>query len=327
MGRLRIASTLAVAGVATLVAAGCGAGSSGGGTAGANDTTLGFAMPDSSESFWVSMAYGVQDEARRQGVKLIVASAGGDANANQQISQIQDLVTRGVDALIVGATDGDAIKAVVDQAASKMPVIGASSPPNTQTLAASVFTDNPAMGKIEASCLGGALGGKGEVAMLVGPSGQVWADTRAKGFTDTLKREFPGMKVVATSRSADNTNAALRITEDWLQRFPKLAGIYSVTDDTGAGAVSAIKSAGRDVKVATSNYSPTAEHYLKDGSFVCTAAQQIVEQGREAVRVAVAALKKKPVKPAVFMPVTEVNRSNLAQVDLSRVRAPASFKP
>ena len=52
------------------------------------------------------MTYGVEDEARKAGVKVTKVNAGGDANASQQIAQIQDLIQKKVDAIIVGATNG-----------------------------------------------------------------------------------------------------------------------------------------------------------------------------------------------------------------------------
>jgi ABC-type sugar transport system substrate-binding protein len=308
----------------TAVAVGCGASSS------SKQTVIGFSMPDSSESFWVSMDYGVQQEAKKLGVKVITTSAGGDANANQQISQIQDLVQRGVKGLVVGATNADAVTPVVNQAiAQKIPVVGASSLPNSKKLTASVFTDNIGMGTIEAQCLGNAIGGKGNVAMLVGPSGQIWADLRAKGFNDTIKKQFPGIKVLASTRLADNRNAALTITQDWLQRFPTLNGLYSVTDDTGAGAVDAIQSAHRtgSIKVASSNFSPAARQLLQKGLFVCTAAQQIVTQGEQALLQAVNAAQKKPVKAVVVTPVVKLTKANVGQASYAKLQAPAGFVP
>ncbi len=61
--------------------------------------TIGFSVPSLTSSFWVSATYGVQKAAKEAGVELVVVDAGGDANAVQQISQIQDLVQRGVDAI------------------------------------------------------------------------------------------------------------------------------------------------------------------------------------------------------------------------------------
>ena len=193
--------------------------------AGAASTTIGFSMPDSSESFWTSMAYGVDDEAKKLGVTVVKVNAGGDANVNQQISQIQDLVQRHVNAIIVGATNGDAVRPAVEQAiAAKIPVVGLSSIPNTPKLASAVGADHYAMGKLQAQCLGKAIGGSGEVGMMAGPAGQSWADLRADGFRDTIKADFPKIKIVTESRLADNRNAALNTTEDWVQRFPDPQG-------------------------------------------------------------------------------------------------------
>jgi TMAO reductase system protein TorT len=335
MSRTGPKALLAVAGVMALVAAGCGSSpkSSGGSTSGSSgggSKTIGMSVPSLAESFWISMVYGVKDEAKKHGVNVVITSAGGDANANQQISQIQNLMQRKVDALIVGATNGDAVKPVVDQAAAqKIPVVGVSSTPNTDTLVSSVYTDNTGMGQIQADCLGKAMGGKGDVGVLGGPAGQSWADMRVKGFTDTLKKSYPNIKVVATSRLADNRNAALTTVQDWVQRFPQLKGIYSATDDIGSGAVDAMQSAHKlgQVKVTSSNFSPAAEQLLKNGSFSCVSAQKIVEQGRQSVLQALNAIQGKPVTKVVITPVLKLTKDNIASTDFGPIRAPKGFTP
>jgi ABC-type sugar transport system substrate-binding protein len=327
---------MVVAAVTALFAAGCGSSPSSSSSSSAGDggggatKTIGMSVPSLAESFWISMVYGVKDEAKKRGVKVIITSAGGDANANQQISQIQNLMQRKVSALIVGATDGDAVKPVVDQAAAqKIPVVGVSSTPNTDTLASSVYTDNAGMGQIQADCLGGAMGGKGQVGVLGGPAGQSWADMRLKGFTDTLAKKYPNVKVVAKSRLADNRNAALTTVQDWVQRFPQLTGIYSATDDVGSGAVDAMQAAHKlgEVKITSSNFSPAAEQLLKNGSFVCVSVQEIVEQGRQSVIQALNAIDGKPVKKTVITPVLKLTKANFASTDFGPIRAPKGFTP
>lgn len=296
----------------------------------AAETTVGISVPDLSASFWVSAVYGMDDEAKKLGVAVIKLNAGGDANSSQQIAQIQDLIQRKVAAIIVGATNGDAVKAVVEQAvAAGIPVVGISSPPSTDKLAAIVSADHYDMGKLQAECLSKAIGGKGEVAMMAGPAGQVWSDRRAAGFKETLARIAPEVKIVAESRQADNRNSALTVAEDWTQRFPDLAGIYAATDDMAAGIISAYKSAGAldKVKVSASNLSPTAQQLLKDGALVCTSIQQIVAQGRSAMDQAAAAAAGKPVEKSVVLPALLVTAENLDSVDLSSVVAPKGYRP
>jgi TMAO reductase system protein TorT len=319
--------TFAVATAVAIVTAVVGLASGG---AKAAALTIGFSMPDLSESFWTSMAYGVDDEAKKLGVTVVKVNAGGDSNVNQQISQIQDLVQRHVNAIIVGATDGDAIRPAVEQAiAAKIPVVGLSSIPNTPKLASAVGADHYAMGKLQAQCLGKAIGGSGEVGMMAGPAGQSWADLRANGFRDTIKAEFPKIKIVAESRLADNRNAALNTAEDWAQRFPDLKGVYSATDDIGAGVVDGLKASNKlgEVKVSTSNLSPTAEKMLNSGEFVCTAIQQIVLQGRVALEQAVKAAKGEKTEAKVSTPALLVTKDNMSKIDMSGVSAPAGYKP
>ncbi|MFK8251892.1 substrate-binding domain-containing protein [Ancylobacter terrae] len=294
----------------------------------AAEPVIGVSVPNLGSSFWISVLYGV-DTAAKGKAKLVTLNAGGDANSSQQISQIQDLIQRKVDAIVVGATNGDAVKAIVERAvAAGIPVVGISSPPNTDKLAAVVSADHYDMGKLQAECLAKAIGGKGEVAMMAGPSGQAWSDLRAQGFKDTLAKVAPGVKVVAESRLADNRNAALTTADDWIQRFPDLAGVYSATDDMAAGVVSALKSAGKkSVKVSASNLSPTAQQMLKDGDLACTSIQQIVAQGKAALDQAVAAATKGKVEAKVVTPAVLVTPENVGSVDLSLVVAPADYRP
>lgn len=299
-------------------------------SASAADKTIGFSMPDLAASFWVSVTYGVEDQAKQAGVDVIKVNAGGDANASQQIAQIQDLMQKKVDAIIVGATNGDAVKAVVEQAiAAGIPVVGVSSPPNTDKLAAIVSADHYDMGKLQAECLAKAMGGKGNVAMMAGPSGQTWSDLRANGFRDTIAKVAPDITIIAESRLADNRNAALTTAEDWIQRFPELSGVYSATDDMAAGIITALKSADKldAVKVSASNLSPTAQQLLKDGELACTSIQQIVAQGRAAVDQAIAAAEGGEVKKEVVTPALLVTAENLDTVDLSSVVAPSDYRP
>jgi TMAO reductase system protein TorT len=298
--------------------------------AAAQQKTIGLSVPSLTASFWVSAVYGVEEEAKKDGVKLIKLNAGGDANASQQISQIQDLIQRKVDAIIVGATNGEAVAPIVDRAARQgIPVVGLSSPPQTSHLVSTVSADHYDMGRLQAECLSKAIGGKGNVAMMAGPSGQAWADLRARGFKETLAKDAPAIRVIAESRLADNRNAALTVAEDWVQRFPDLNGVYAATDDMAAGVISAFKAAGRlkDIKVSASNLSPTAQDLLRRGELVCTSIQQIVAQGRAALQQALAAANHQPVKKEVVLPALLVTPQNLATVDLSSVAAPANYRP
>lgn len=291
--------------------------------------TIGFSVPSLASSFWVSALYGGQRAAKEAGAELIVVDAGGDANAVQQISQIQDLIQRRVDAIVIGATNGESIAPVVEQAlAAGIKVVGLSSPPANEGLTAIVSADHYEMGKLQAECMGKALKGKGEVAMMAGPQGQGWSDRRAAGFKETISTLFPDMKVIAESHQADNRNDALRVAEDWTQRFPDVNGVYSATDDMAAGVINAFDASGvKKVVFTASNLSPTAKDLIKSGKLSCTSIQKIVAQGAAAIKVAIKASQGVAIEKSIVTPGLLIDASNVDTVDLGDVVAPEGYRP
>lgn len=328
MALLASACSSSATGGQTSQTAGGASGSSKSGSS--KEITLGLAMPAISTAFWVSMDYGVLDEAKKLGVKVIAVDAGGFDQSAKQIQQIQTLIQRRVDVLLVGATDSKAVAPAVDQAVAQgIPVIGLSSLPATDKLAVKVGADHYGMGAFDAECLGAALGGQGQVAIMAGPPGVNWAQDRDKGFKETLAQKFPNIKIVAEQLGPSERNQGVTLMQEWLQAFPNLKGVFAVTDDLGAGAADALSAAGKtgQVKIATANLSQVGEQYLKEGKIACEAAQAVVQQGREAVRAAVALVRHQPYQKEIKTQAIGVTAENLANLDTSVISAPAGFRP
>lgn len=292
-----------------------------------SDIVLGLSAPALSEDFWVSMYYGAKMEAKKEGVKLITLNAGGYNHIATQTNQIQDLMERGVSALLVGATNGQGIAPVVKRAlARKMPVVGMSSLPKVKNLTITVGADHFEMGQMQAKAMANALGGKGEVAMMNGPAGASWSMARRRGFMSVIKK-YPKIKIVADQWTTCSKEKGIDMMQDWVSRYPHLAGVYSACDDMGMAAADVLKSAGRigKVVVTTSNLDPASEKYLEKGWIYADSAQQIVLQGRLGVKNAINMLLGKPYKKTIKTAPLLVTSKNVRSVDLSEVAAPASF--
>ncbi|OUM99801.1 MAG: hypothetical protein BAA04_08415 [Firmicutes bacterium ZCTH02-B6] len=293
------------------------------------DIVLGLSTPALNTEFWVNMYYGVVDEAKRQGVQVIVLDAGGYNNTLRQIQQIQDLVQRRVDALLVGATNGDAIASVVEFAAGRgIPVVGLSSLPATDKLAIRVGADHYDMGVLQAKAMAEALNGRGQVAIMAGPPGASWAEERRAGFRDTIA-QYPGITIVAEQFSNSDRLSGLQLMEDWIARFPNLAGVYGATDDLSAGAADALEAAGLTGKVIVtgSNLSQIGRQYLAEGKIYADTAQQVVLQGRLAVQNVLNLLMGLPYEADIKTSSVLVTGDNLTTVDMSTIAAPEGFRP
>ena len=90
-------------------------------------------FPHMKDAYWLGVDYGVAEEAKRQGVKMQLVEAGGYTELPKQISQIEDCVAAGADAVIIGAISFDGMNNLVAEIRAKnIPVIdvinGISSP-------------------------------------------------------------------------------------------------------------------------------------------------------------------------------------------------------
>ena len=90
-------------------------------------------FPHMKDDYWLAVDYGVIAEAKRTGVAMQVLEAGGYTELNKQISQIENCVAGGAQAVIIGAISFDGLNNLVGQLADKkIPVIdvinGISSP-------------------------------------------------------------------------------------------------------------------------------------------------------------------------------------------------------
>ena len=90
-------------------------------------------FPHMKDSYWLGVGYGVAEESKRLGVKMNIVEAGGYTELAKQISQIEDCVASGAQAVVIGAISYDGLNNLVGEIRAKnIPVIdvikGISSP-------------------------------------------------------------------------------------------------------------------------------------------------------------------------------------------------------
>ncbi len=115
----KLLSIIAAGGLAlSLAACGDDDGGSGGGDAG----TVGVAMPTKSSERWISDGNNIKSQLEEAGYEVDLQYAEDDIPT--QVSQVENMVTKGVDVLVIAAIDGTALGEVLDTAESQdIPVI------------------------------------------------------------------------------------------------------------------------------------------------------------------------------------------------------------
>lgn len=287
-------------------------------------------FPHMKDAYWLGVDYGVAEESKRLGVKTNIVEAGGYTELNRQISQIEDCVASGANAVIIGAISQDGLNNLVSEIAKKkIPVIdvinGISSPEISAKSLVSFYTMGAEAGAYLAKK---HPTGSPEVVVgwFPGPAGAGWVEAANKGFLDAVKGS--AVKVLEPKYGDTGKEVQQKLVEDALQANPNIRYIAG-TAVTAEAAQGLIRERGLQGKVDLLSFYITPGVYegIKRGSILASPADSMVIQGRIAVDQAVRILEGKDyvkhVGPKIFM----VDPSNINTVPQENILPPAGYKP
>ncbi len=200
--------------------------------------TIGVSLLTRAHVFYKDLEEGLRDEAAKNGYELVITS--GDFDLGKQTAQIEDFITRKVDAIIVSPVDsrgiGSAIKKAND---ANIPVFTADIAAQEGDVVCHVASDNVAGGRLAGEYLAKILDGNGNIVIIGQPTVTSVLD-RVQGFKDAIAK-FPNMKIVADVNGEGVRDKALQVTSDILQAHPDLNGIFGINDDSALGALDAVQ--------------------------------------------------------------------------------------
>jgi ribose transport system substrate-binding protein len=226
-------------------------GVSGGG--GANDTagkavTIGFSAPKADHGWIAAITTNAKTQADKY-PDVTLQAVEGSNDVNQQISQVQTLIDKKVDALVILPFDGKALTQVAIKAMEAgIPVVNLDrvfdSPRGSR---AWIGGDNYGMGVAAATYIGEQLKSKNVsnpvIAEIQGIANLPLTQDRSKGFADALA-PF-GYKVTRQVSAQFTVESGQSVTADLLQAAPKIDAIWNHDDDQGIGVLAAINQAQR----------------------------------------------------------------------------------
>jgi len=289
--------------------------------------TLGIAVPTLAGPFFVPEVYGAMDEAEKAGMKTTVVNAGGYDKGAVQVQQIEDLIAKGVDALVIEPIDPNALKPVLERAIeSGIKIVAVGLPPTDLDLR--VFDlDHREIGRTMGQAMVDALPDGGSVIAEPGPAGVHWTSERLAGFKEAI--EGSGIEVIAEQASPNTVEEGVKITETLLSRHPDVDGIYAVDNGLGAGAARVLEQTGRagDVKVVAAVLDRDVIKYLRDGTITAVAAIEPVTIGRETAGSAIKLLRGEDVPERSTIEVKLVTSDTVDSVADEALFAPEGFRP
>ena len=235
--------------------------------------TVGLAVSTLNNPFFVSLRKGAEDEAQKDGIKLITVDAQDDP-AKQQAS-VEDLIQKKVNVILINPTDSSAVANVVKEATGKgIKVVSLDRSVNGAEVSAHIASDNVAGGKMAGEFLLQKLGGKGRIVELEGIAGSSAARERGEGFHKVVDGKAD-VKLLAKQPADFDRAKGLSVMENIIQGNKDIQGVFAHNDEMALGALKAIQAAGlKNVVVVGFDATADAVAAVKAGTLAATVQQQ-----------------------------------------------------
>lgn len=284
-------------------------------------------LPHMKDGYWISVDYGLISEAKRLGVKLTILQAGDYSQLSRQVSQFDDCVASGADAVLIAPISEAGLADKIAATAKKGTVqIGFVNPIMEAPVNSKIFVDYSTKGFETGKFLVEKLGADGGgVVAFPGPQGSGWAESYMTGFEKGVA-DSP-VQILETKYGPAGVAESLGLVEDALQAHPDLKAIWGGAPAAEA-AIGAVEEAGyENVSIVASYENQTMVDSLKSGKVAAFATEFPVMQGRIAVGLAVAELEGRSVPKYLGVIPQMVTRENVEGIDLTTILAPAGFQP
>lgn len=264
------------------------------GHAGIGIEKIGLAVPNLQADFFNQIKLGVENYAVALGIEVITVDAKGDTAT--QVSQVQDLLTQGIDAFIYIPAGAAAATVPTRLArAEGIPVINVDREPDGEPGDTVIYGENVMSSYEVCSSIIERAGGSGKMVIIHGQKGTTPEVQRFEGCKMAID-ENPGVELVAQQWTQMwSPDEGFSIGQNMLQANPDIKMIFGQADGIAMGAAKAVEAAGLADQIVVGGYDgdvAALESLARcDTPFVVTATQSTQAMGVLAVNSAIAVAK------------------------------------
>ncbi len=271
-------------------------------TAMAQDT-LAMVVSTLNNPFFVTMKEGAEKKADQLGYKLIVLDSQNDPS--KELSNVEDLIIRGVKAILINPTDSDAVSNAIRIAnQAEIPVLTLDRGASRGDVVSHIASDNVAGGEMAGKFISEKIGKNARVIQLEGIAGTSAARERGQGFMNAVKSE--NMDLLASQPADFDRTKGLNVMENMLASKPNTQAVFAQNDEMALGAVRAVQASGKDILIVGFDGTSDGIAAVKRGLLGATIAQQPGLIGEIGVESAVKVLKGEAVDKNVPVPLMMV---------------------
>jgi ribose transport system substrate-binding protein len=325
MKRSLVAPTAGAAAILMAFAAGCSSSGNSGGSASSGSSSSGssssgkaykmtFIQGVAGDGFYVTMACGMQAEAKKLGNVTVNVQGPSKFDPTLQNPIIESVTAAKPNAILIAPDDVSASQTPVDQAmnAGIKVVLVDTTLNNPSGAVSQISSDNTAGGADAFAAIKQLVPGGGQVLVVNTQPGISTTDQRTSGFAAAAKAD-PKFHYVGVQYDQDSASVAAQVTSAALQKNPGITGIFATNLFSAEGAATGIRQAGKSgkIKVVGFDAEPDEITALQQGTVQALIAQSPYVIGTNAVDQAVAALSGKPTTKKIGTKFAIITKANL----------------
>lgn len=284
--------------------------------AGPRQVRLGVTIEDFNDVFMRFLLDELTAEAQSRGAQVVAAD--GRRDPNEQIKQVENFITQGVDAIIIHVIDQTLAPRITELAnEAGIPLVYVNRRPSDNALngakVVAVASPEPVAGRLQAEYVVENMGTSGNVVILLGSLGSAPQIGRTEGAKEVFSR-YPNINVIREQTANFQRAEAVAVVENWLASGDTINAIVANNDEMALGAVLVLEEKGLADRVIVTGVdaTPEARQFVEAGRLDMTVFQNGGAQGRGAVDAAMKLIAGESVPKFVEIPFEPVTRANVA---------------
>lgn len=263
-----------------------------------------------------SQLQGLTDTFEDLGIKIITTTD-ADFSVEQQVSDIENIISLKPDILISIPTDAVSTADAYKRAAQAgIKIVFMDNVPNGfvvgEDYVSVVSADNYGNGVIAAELLAESLNGEGQIGVVYFDADFFVTNQRLEGFKKTIEENHPNIEIVA-EQGFTNENEGAEIADVILTQYPEIDGIFAHWDIPAEGVLSSINASGRDIKLTTIDLGNTMALEIAKGNVVGLGAQLPYDQGVAEATLAAYSILGKEAPAYVAVAAKRVDQENILE--------------
>lgn len=272
--------------------------------------------------FWQAVKLGAERAAKDLNVTITFEGPETEAMVDKQMDMLSAAIAKKPAALGFAALDSKAAVPLLKKLQSAgVPVIAFDSGVDSDIPLTTAATDNIAAAGYAADMMAKAIGGSGEVAVVVHDQTSRTGIDRRDGFVNRIKAAYPNIKVVDVQYGGGDQLKSTDLAKAIIQARPNIKGFFGANEGSIIGVLNAIKETGKTGKIIAIGYDAGKQQKdaVRSGAEYGAISQDPVGMGYKTVVSAFMAIK------GIYLP--KVTDTGYRWYDKSNIDTDASLKP